>query len=262
MIRTAVRYLLRIDDLCPGVSHERWREFRALIEEFRLQPILAVVPDNHDPALQFSKPDSSFWSQIRILESAGATIGLHGFRHLCLSRGRSLLGLHRTSEFAGIPANAQRAWIRDGLRILRGHGLDPRVFVPPRHGFDLHTLAAIRSEGIPLLSDGFAHSAFLRGGVIWIPQQLWAPVEKPSGTWTICIHPNTARDDEIAGVRAFLRAHFRQFTSVDRLLASESPAPLKLFERIQAELALRRVLLSRALEPVRRLSALRASNPV
>lgn len=106
MIPTAVRYLLRIDDLCPGVSHERWREFRALIEEFRLQPILAVVPDNHDPALQFSKPDSSFWSQIRILESAGATIGLHGFRHLCLSRGRSLLGLHRTSEFAGIPANA------------------------------------------------------------------------------------------------------------------------------------------------------------
>ncbi len=260
MIRTPARYLLRVDDLCPAVSHERWSLFRAIIEEFRLQPILAIVPDNHDPSLEISPPDPTFWSQIRTLESAGATIGLHGYRHLCLSRGRSLLELHRTSEFAGIPPNAQRAWIREGLRILRGHGLDPRIFVPPRHGFDVRTLAAIRSEGISLLSDGFARSPFLRAGVIWIPQQLWAPIGKPSGVWTICIHPNTARDDEIGDLRHFLYAHSRQFTSVDRLLASESPPPLNFLERIQMELSLRRVAISRLLRRVRRSLALVSSN--
>ena len=87
-----------------------------MIEEFRLQPILAVVPDNRDPELEFSPPDPEFLERMRMLEAAGATIGLHGYRHLCESRGRSLLGLARTSEFAGVAAETQRAWIHEGLR--------------------------------------------------------------------------------------------------------------------------------------------------
>lgn len=260
MIPAPARYLLRIDDLCPTVSHERWKLVRALIDEFHLQPILAIVPDNHDASLAVSPPDPAFWDEARALESSGATIGLHGYHHLCFSPGRSLLGLHRMSEFAGVVAGTQRAWIRGGLRILRGNGLDPRIFVPPRHGFHAQTLAVLRSEGIHLLSDGFARMPFLRGGVIWIPQQLWAPVEKPSGIWTICIHPNTIRDDELAKLRAFLYARSSQFTSVDRLLAQQSPAPLAFFERIQTELSLRRVMIARSLKPIRRFTKLASSN--
>ena len=126
MIPAPAQYLLRFDDLCPTVSRERWRRFRSLIEEFRLRPILAIVPDNCDPELQVSPPDPAFWEQMRALEAAGATIGLHGYRHLCSSRGRSLLGLDRMSEFAGVAIETQRAWIREGLRILRGHGLNPQ----------------------------------------------------------------------------------------------------------------------------------------
>ncbi|MGB9232144.1 MAG: DUF2334 domain-containing protein, partial [Terracidiphilus sp.] len=64
MIPSPVRYLLRLDDLCPTVDHERWLSSCALIEEFRLQPILAVVPDNRDPALNLSPPDPDFWKQL------------------------------------------------------------------------------------------------------------------------------------------------------------------------------------------------------
>lgn len=254
-----VRYLLRLDDLCPTVSADRWRQLRLLTEEFRLRPILAVVPDNRDPFLALSPPDPAFWDQLRVLESAGATIGLHGYRHLCLSRGRSLLGLHHTSEFAGIPAEVQNAWIREGLTILRGHGLSPRIFVAPRHGFDAHTLQALLSEGIALLSDGFASRPYLGHGVAWIPQQLWAPLEKPSGVWTICIHPNTARGEEIVKLRAFLGEHTVQFTSVDRVLAEYPPAALTLGERICAEINLFRIKVSWAMRRTAR-SPLRASS--
>jgi predicted deacetylase len=262
MITTPALYLLRIDDLCPTLARERWKLLRGMIDEFGIRPILAVVPDNHDPALEISPPDVSFWSQMRCLESAGATIGLHGFRHLCLSEGQSLLTLHRTSEFAGVPVNTQRAWIRGGIRVLRDHGLDPRLFVPPRHGFDANTLMALRFEGMPLLSDGFARAPFLRGGVIWIPQQLWAPVEKHKGVWTICIHPNTVRDDAVEDLRAFLRSHSSQFTSIDGLLARRSPTELTFLDRLQTELSLRRVMISRGLRFIRRFSALASSNSV
>ncbi len=259
MIPTPAEYLFRFDDLCPTISVERWLRFESLIHEFRLQPILAIVPDNRDPDLELSPPDPAFWQRMRALEAAGGVIGLHGYHHLCLSQGRSLLGLARTSEFAGVDSETQRAWIRKGLRILRNHGLNPRIWVAPRHGFDAHTLEALQAEGISLVSDGFARTSFLRGGVTWIPQQLWGPVEKPKGLWTICLHANTAPDAEIQALREFLTAHAAQCTSVDEALFRFQHATLTLAERLQAEAALRRFKLSRAVERIRHSPLLRRS---
>jgi len=257
MTDSPARYLLRIDDLCPTVAAERWQQCRSLIEEFRLQPILAVVPKNRDPELEFSPQDGQFWAQLRSLEATGATIGLHGYQHRCLSYGRSLLGLHRASEFAGVSARIQREWIHEGLRILRGHGLSPRIFVAPRHGFDIHTLHALRAENMQLLSDGFARRPILREQVVWIPQQLWAPLAKPDGLWTICIHPNTASDKDLAQLRSFLRRHATQFTSVDRVLADSPATKPRFAERILSEISLCCIKVARAARRIAR-SPLRA----
>ncbi len=262
MTPSSAQYLLRIDDLCPTVEAERWAQFRSLIEEFSLKPILAVVPDNQDPELTVSPPGPAFWQCMKTLESAGAVIGLHGYRHLCVNQGRSLMDLHRTSEFAGVPAETQRAWIAEGLGILRGHGLNPKIWVAPRHGFDAETLRALLGEGISILSDGFARRPFLHRGITWIPQQLWAPVEKSRGLWTICVHPNTAGDAEIADLRRFVADHAAQFTSLDRILSHSEPTTLTLAERFQAVWTLRRRKLSHATVagPFRRLGLLRSSN--
>jgi len=239
------RYLLRLDDLCPTVRRDSWQQFRALIDEFRLRPILAVVPDNRDPALDAASPDPDFWEQIRGLEAAGAEVALHGYRHVCASRGHSYLGLHSLSEFAGIDRDTQLAWLTAGLGMLHNQGLNPRVFVAPRHGFDRNTLRALRAAGMTLLSDGFANRPFRRHGITWISQQLWGPVEKPCGVWTICMHPNTVSGDNITRLRVFLRDHHAQFSSVEHLLAEFPPTTLKLTERFYASVALWRVKASR-----------------
>ncbi len=246
MIPSPAQYILRFDDFCPMMHHDRWQRFLPWMEEFGLRPILAVIPDNQDRELNLSPLDAEFWARMRAMEAAGATIALHGFRHLCVSRGKSLLGLHSRSEFAGVPEETQREWIREGLAILRGQGLNPRIFVAPRHGFDRATLRALRKEGIRLLSDGFARAPFTRGGLTWIPQQLWGPAEKPEGLWTICVHSNFTRAAQVAELHAFLSAHSAQFTSVDRALAELSPGKLGLTERLRAALALRRARSSQA----------------
>ena len=112
-----------------------------------------------------------------------------------------------------------------------------------------------------MLSDGFARVPFLRGGLTWIPQQLWGPVEKDKGLWTICVHPNTASDVEIAALRAFLTIHADQFTSVRRVLLLSQPTTLTLAERIYADAALWRLKTSRAARRMRNLTLLRSSNP-
>jgi predicted deacetylase len=245
MVPNPAQYLLRFDDLCPTISQRRWKRFLPLIEEFRLKPILAVIPDNRDYKLQVSKPDPEFWDTIRALEFRGATIAMHGYQHLCQSSEGSLLPLHRRSEFAGIPENTQREWIHTGLEILRSQRLRPRVWVAPRHGFDWTTLALLREEGIGVLSDGFARVPLNRGGMIWIPQQLWAPVEKSKGLWTICLHPNSESRQMVEKLRAFLLRHGDQFTSVDRVLAEFDASEVSVAEQAYERMALWRFQLSR-----------------
>ena len=245
MIPKPAQYLLRFDDLCPTMSRARWERFVPLIEEFGIRPILAVVRYNRDPALQVSPADPEFWGQMRRMEAAGATIALHGYRHLCDRRGRSLLPLHRHSEFAGVSEETQQRWIGTGLGILRDNGLNPKLWVAPFHGFDANTLSALREEGIDMLSDGLARVPFIRGGVTWIPQQLWAPVDKPKGLWTICIHSNTAHGTLVDQLRGFLGQHAAQFTSVDRVVKELRPSMLGPAERIYEAIALWRARGSR-----------------
>jgi predicted deacetylase len=246
MIPSPAQYLLRFDDLCPTLSVSRWQRFRPLIEEFGLHPILAVVPDNRDAVLKLSPPAPDFWAEMRAMEAAGATIALHGFHHLCIHQGASLLPLHRQSEFAGVPEETQQQWIRDGLAILRSQGLNPKIWVAPNHGFDRATLRALRAEEICVLSDGFARLPFKRYGLTWIPQQIWEPVEKSKGLWTICLHSNFCPAAQVSELHAFVRAHAAQFTSVDRVLAELSPRRLSLPERLHEACALWRVEARRA----------------
>jgi predicted deacetylase len=213
------RYLLRFDDLCPTMDRGRWKRFRGLIERFGVRPILAVIPDNCDPELDHDPPYSGFWEEMRALETGGAAIGLHGYRHLCMRAGRSLIPMHGRTEFAGASLEMQRSWIEAGLGMLRERGLRPQVFVAPRHGLDQVTLRVLREVGIGLVSDGFARQPFRHLGLVWIPQQVWEPVEKESGLWTICLHSNSATDQDVAALEAFLARFSGQFTSVDRVLA-------------------------------------------
>lgn len=241
MLCKPAQYLLRFDDLCPTVARDRWRDLAALIAEFQLRPILAVVPENRDPELEQSPPAPEFWAGLRRMQAAGASIALHGYRHLCASRGRSLVWLAQRSEFAGVDPATQHAWIHEGARILRGHGLRPRLWVAPRHGFDSHTLSALKAEGILVLSDGWARAPFVSQGMVWIPQQLWAPCEKGRGLWTICLHPGTASEADVQALRRFLGLHRAQFTSLERVLNEFSLERLSLPEAAYAGLALARV---------------------
>jgi predicted deacetylase len=241
MIPTPAQYLLRFDDLCPTIPASRWGAFRSLIDKHGVRPILAVVPDNQDTDLRRAPEDPEFWANLRAMEAAGATIAVHGYRHLCHSHGKSLLGLHRRTEFAGVDFETQHKWIRAGFRILRDQGLNPRLWIAPRHGFDRNTLRVLNNLGVEYISDGFARVPFRRHGITWIPQQLWRPVVKSRGLWTICIHPYAANSYDRERLQSFLQNHVSQITSFDRVLKEFPPNSLGLWERMYQSLALRRV---------------------
>jgi len=238
------RYLIRFDDLCPTMLSARREKYLSVLARHGCHPILAVIPDNLDPELNLQPYDCGFWGRVRSLEADGATIAMHGYRHQCNSRGKSLLSLHAETEFAGVEESLQRTWIRNGLSILRDQGLRPRLFVAPRHGFDHTTLRVLAREGLGILSDGFARRPFTRHSVIWIPQQLWEPVEKSSGLWTICIHTNTAPKSLEQKLEEFLDQNSKYVTRFDDVIAGHQPGVLHWAERVEEWTANLRVRVS------------------
>ena len=229
--RTRAQYLLRFDDFCPTMSFTRWNRFFMIIREFGIRPILSVVPDNLCPDLMHSPADPEFWTRMRQLEQWGATIAMQGFRNVCGSRGKSLIGAERKTEFAGVDEQQQRDWIHTGLGILRGNGLTPRIFVAPHRGFDEATLRALCAEGLLFLSDGFGRAPYSRGGITWIPQQMRIPEHRSSGLWTICIHTNSAPNTVVGVLGEFLRRYAGQFTSFQNVLAQYAPEQFGSAER-------------------------------
>jgi hypothetical protein len=250
-LKSQAQYLLRFDDLCPTMDGARWRMFLPLMERYGIKPILAVVPDNQDASLQADVADPKFWEQMSLLEAGGATIGLHGYQHVCVADGWSLMPLHRQTEFAGVPRDCQLAWVRAGLAILHGHGLDPKIWVAPRHGFDRVTLEVLREVGIGLVSDGFAERPYFDYGVTWIPQQLWMPVAKESGLWTICLHPNSATDETVRRLEDFVSRFAQQFTTVERVVKEWPVGERSFLDRFLQARRLFRIRISRMARRIR-----------
>ena len=205
------RYLMRLDDACHTMNHERWALVERMLDRCGIKPIVAVVPANRDPKLMVGDHDDAFWDKVRRWESKGWTIAMHGFSHLMHpTRTRLVLPFYERSEFAGLPGEEQSARIGAAWELFLAQSVVPQVWVAPAHSFDLSTLEAIRTRtSIRVISDGIGWDAYYEHGFHWIPQQLWSLRKRRSGLWTVCIHPNTMSETSIASVERALGDGFR-----------------------------------------------------
>lgn len=205
------RYLIRLDDACHTMQRHRWSMIEQVLDAHRVQPIVAVIPENRDPKLGFDSPDAAFWERVRSWAGKGWTVGMHGYRHLMhTTRELPVLPFYRRSEFAGLALEEQAAKIRASWQLFLANGVEPQVWVAPAHSFDLLTLQALHRETpIRIISDGIAWDTYQEHGFNWIPQQLWRLAVRPSGLWTVCLHPNNMDDAAITALDQALRERFR-----------------------------------------------------
>ncbi len=194
------QYLVRLDDACETMNRHKWGLIERLLDQLAIKPIVAVVPDNQDPSLVFGEHDSLFWEKVRAWAAKGWTIAMHGHTHVMQpTNSKLLVPYYARSEFAGLALDHQADKIRAAWQKFQTEGVVPDVWVAPAHSFDEVTLEALGKEtSIRVVSDGIAFSPYYEHGFHWIPQQLWNPVRRTSGLWTICLHPNGMSDSEIS----------------------------------------------------------------
>jgi predicted deacetylase len=195
----SAQFLIRFDDICPTMNWTMWSRIEAILLEFKVSPIIAVIPDNRDAKLMLTPPRADFWAQVRAWQARGWTIGLHGHQHVYTNRESGILGFTQKSEFAGIQPEAQEGKLSRAMEIFRRESVTPDIWVAPAHSFDQSTLSALGRVGLRVISDGFAVSPHTdRNDMFWVPQQLWTFRWRPFGVWTVCYHHNSWSEKDIA----------------------------------------------------------------
>lgn len=184
-------YLVRFDDICPTMNWDRWQQVEAVLLAADVRPLLAVVPDNQDPALAVAPAQVDFWDRVRAWQARGWAIGLHGFQHRYVTREAGILGVNARSEFAGLPIEQQREKIVRALALFTAQGVRPDAWVAPGHSFDENTVSVLQENGVSVISDGYFLGPVRIRGMDWIPQQLWRFRSLAGGLWTVCYHHNT-----------------------------------------------------------------------
>lgn len=211
----ANKYLIRLDDACPTMDRAKWGRIEEILDCYGIKPMVGVIPHNEDPKQQINPVDNDFWNKVHQWENKGWAIALHGYNH-CYSSDGGLKGLNpmwRRSEFAGLPLDEQRQKIRNGVAIMREHGINPKYFFAPSHTFDENTLNAIRVESdIRIISDTIATKPYKYEGFTILPQLGGHCTEiKISGVWTFCLHPSAMEDKDFEAVESFLANHKSEF---------------------------------------------------
>lgn len=200
----SVKYIFRLDDATAFSDIEKWKLLEEIFDDFGIKPLVAVTPDNRDPGLFYKKESPNFWKQVNDWKIKGWEIAMHGYQHLYheVDKKKLLIPYYDRSEFAGLKIEDQRKKIRKSIAIFRLNGIDPKVWIAPSHSFDELTLKAIKHETqIDTVSDGIGIYPFTHKGFTFVPQQLWDVKKKFFGIWTICLHPDTMKIEDIALVR-------------------------------------------------------------
>jgi len=214
-----MQYLIRLDDACPTMNHEKWGRMESLLDKYGVKPMVGIIPHNEDSKQLIDPEDNSFWSSVHFWEQKGWTIALHGYNHVYSTKEGGLNPLWNKSEFAGHTLDVQRDKIRMGVAIFRNNGINPKYFFAPSHTFDNNTLAALREESdIRIISDTIARKPYRYDDFVFIPQQSGHPISLPfGGLITICYHPNTMSDESFDSLEVFLSEHKGDVLSFDML---------------------------------------------
>ncbi len=223
----SARYLIRLDDIAPHLDWPRFERLARVFDEFGIQPLLGVIPDNRDPQLrQFPEFVGDFWEKVRSLQTRGWEIAQHGFQHVYVSRDCGLMGVNGLSEFAGLPFEEQFDKLSRGQHILREHDLSCETFMAPSHSFDRLTLRALRELGFTTVTDGFAPWPSIEHGLIFLSQWLENPRVLPLGVQTFCLHVNVMTEGQIRRVEQFVADHHREFLTFTEARALATPRTL------------------------------------
>ncbi|RRS04347.1 DUF2334 domain-containing protein [Aquabacterium soli] len=214
----SARYILRFDDVAPGMAWSRFLPLKQFIEEQGVRCLLGVVPCCRDASLFVEPERADFFDLVRLWQSFGDTVAQHGAFHVYETAQAGVLGINSRSEFSGLSLEQQLRKLGEGKAILQREQVWQPYFMPPSHSFDRDTVRALKSTGFVAITDGMGFFPYALDDFRLVPQLLSRPLAFPFGVITICVHVNAMSDHEVERLRRFVTKHRSSFVSFKEIV--------------------------------------------
>lgn len=202
-----VKYIFRMDDICPQMNWENFRRYEKLFDKYDIKPLIGIIPNNKDKNISFSNKvnEKQFWKEMQKLKKKSWSIAQHGFEHISYKKlGGGILNISNKSEFAKIDFKIQFDKLEKGLKIMKKNNLQTDIFMAPSHSFDENTLKTLEKLKFKFITDGFELYPIKKNNLIFVPQLLSFPIKIPFGVQTICIHSNKINKKSFKKLEKFL----------------------------------------------------------
>jgi predicted deacetylase len=199
-----LKYLLRFDDITPGMSWSKFLRLKEFIEGYDVKSILGVVPNSLDPKLDVEQKKDDFFDLVRKWKCYGDAIVQHGTNHIYTTKNSGMLGINKRSEFSGLDYDDQLKKIETGKLILQHENVWQPWFMAPAHSFDENTVKALVALDFLAITDGYGFYPYMHDSLLLVPQLTSFPIKCGFGISTICLHINSMNDYEIERIKKFV----------------------------------------------------------
>ncbi len=208
------KYIIRLDDASEKRNIDNWDRMENLLDNYDIKPLVGVVPNCKDSEMKKYSTDNEFWNKVDSWISKGYSIAMHGYEHLYTTECGGINPVNHRSEFAGETLEIQKKKIRNGVNIMRSHGIEPEIFFAPSHTFDENTITALKQESnIKIISDTVANKPYSMYGMTFVPQQSGRARKLPFNTVTFCYHPNDMKNNDFELLEEFIKKNKKYFIS-------------------------------------------------
>lgn len=233
--------LLRFDDIAPNMNWELMDQCEKLFLEFKIKPVLGVIPNNEDEKLLSLPHKKNFWEKVRQWQSYGWEIAIHGYNHKYVSstKKNDYFSYGGKSEFFGYSLEDQISKLKKSCKIFEENNIKVRSFFAPNHTYDANTFRALKTVGIFKVIDGYGFFPYYESGINFIPQLFYKNVFLPFGIQSSQIHLNTWNKKDFEKFMKFIKRNHKKIISFDYALSKTNNGLRSLVLRFFTEYFLR-----------------------
>tara|TARA_B100000029_G_C17392477_1_gene893930 strand:- start:98 stop:862 length:765 start_codon:yes stop_codon:yes gene_type:complete len=214
--------LIRLDDIAENMNWKMMEQATKLFDKFNIKPVLGIIPNNKDPELlSYPKTNLNFWDQVKLWQSKGWEIAMHGNNHVYhkINSKNDYLSHGGNTEFCGQELSVQVKKISEGLDKFKQQNINVRTFFAPNHTFDQNTLFALEKCGIKNIIDGYGIMPYEENKMNFIPQLFYRNIALPYGIQSTQIHLNNFNQESFINFEKFIEKNKKKIITYDQALS-------------------------------------------
>jgi len=212
--------LIRLDDIAENMNWDLMEKSEILFDEYKIKPVLGVIPNNQDQDLLSYPKKNNFWDLVRNWKNKGWKIAMHGLTHVYDkdTNRKDYFGYGGRSEFCGHSLEVQTERIKKGLKKFREEKIEIKSFFAPNHTYDLNTFNALKNSGINEIIDGYGLMPYLENEIKFIPQLFYKVYALPFGIQATQIHLNYWKENNFNNFAMFVKKNKNNFITYDEAI--------------------------------------------